>query len=65
MSQHNIVGSEAFDETPFIIIRAVRTGSMRRRRSRVVLAFVGGAVATLIGGVIAAAVVFGPGLAVG
>ena len=31
MSQHNIIGSEAFDRTPFVIIRQVRPGGMRRR----------------------------------
>lgn len=65
MSQHNIVGSEAFDRVPFVMIRSVRTGGMRRRRSRAVVAFVAGAAATLIGGVIAAIAVFGPGLAGG
>ena len=46
MSQHNIIGSEAFDRTPFVIIRQVRAGGMRRRRTRTALAFVAGAVAT-------------------
>lgn len=65
MSQHNIVGSEAFDTAPLIIIRSVRTGGMRRRRSRTVVAFVAGVAATLIGGTIAAVTVFGPALAGG
>ena len=45
MSQHNIIGSEAFDRTPFVIIRQVRPGGMRRRRTRTALAFVAGAAA--------------------
>ena len=60
MSQHNIIGSEAFDRTPFVIIRQVRPGGMRRRRTRTALAFVAGAAATA--GLIAAAAVLGPAL---
>lgn len=62
MSQHNIIGSEAFDRTPFVIIRQVRAGGMRRRRTRTALAFVAGAVATAAAGLIAAAAILGPGL---
>ena len=65
MSQHNIVGSEAFDRSPFVIIRSVRTGGMRRRQTRTAFAFVAGAAAALIGGVVAAFLAFGPGLAGG
>ena len=64
MSQHNIVGSEAFDREPFVLIRSVRNGGMRRRRSRLALAFVAGAAAALVGGLVTAVVVFGPGLGV-
>lgn len=32
MSQHNIIGSEAFSGTRYIIVRNVRTGIGRRRR---------------------------------
>lgn len=62
MSQHNIVGSEAFDRTPPLMIRQVRTGTMRRRKARAVLIFAAGAGATAIGGIIALAAVMGPGL---
>ena len=65
MSQHNIVGSEAFDRSPFVLIRSVRTGGMRRRRNRTAIAFMAGAAATVIGGVVAAVAVFGPSLAGG
>ena len=65
MSQHNISGSEAFDRTPRVIIRSVRTGGMRRRRNRTVLAFVAGAGAAVIGGIVAAIAIFGPSLAGG
>ena len=63
MSQHNIIGSEAFDRSPFVIIRSVRTGGMRRRQTRTAFAFVAGAAAAVIGGVVAAVVAFGPSLA--
>lgn len=65
MSQHNISGSEAFDTSPFVLIRSVRPGGMRRRRSRTVMAFVAGAVVAVIGGGIATVLVFGPTLAGG
>lgn len=65
MSQHNISGSEAFDRTPFVIIRSVRTGGMRRRRNRTVVAFAAGAGVAIVGGLITAAVVFGPALSGG
>jgi hypothetical protein len=64
MSQHNIVGSEAFDREPFVLIRSVRNGGMRRRRSRMALAFVAGAAAAVVGGLVAALAVFGPGFGV-
>ena len=63
MSQHNIVGSEAFNRSPFVIIRSVRTGGMRRRQSRAAFAFVAGVGAAVAGGIVAAALAFGPGLA--
>ena len=62
MSQHNISGSVAFDRSPFVVIRSVRAGGMRRRRNRTVIAFIAGASAALIGGLVAAAAVFGPSL---
>lgn len=65
MSQHNIIGSEAFDRSPFVIIRSVRTGGMRRRQTRTAFAFMAGAGAAVVGGVVAAFVAFGPSLAGG
>lgn len=62
MSQHNIVGSEAFNRSPFVIIRSVKAGGMRRRQTRTAIAFIAGACAAIIGGVGAALVAFGPGL---
>ena len=63
MSQHNISGSEAFDRAPFVLIRSVRAGGMRRRRSRSAMAFIAGAAVAVIGGGIAVALMFGPSLA--
>lgn len=62
MSQHNISGSEAFDRTPQVMIRSVKTGGLRRRRARMVGAFIAGAIATVIGVAIAAVAVFSPAL---
>lgn len=62
MSQHNIVGSEAFNRTPPLVIRKVRTGTMRRRKARAVLIFAAGAGVTALGGLIALAALMGPGL---
>jgi hypothetical protein len=65
MSQHNIVGSEAFERRPFVYIRALRPGGMRRRRARTAMAFVAGAVVALVGGVVGAVALFGPALGAG
>ncbi len=65
MSQHNIIGSEAFNRSPFVIIRSVRAGGMRRRQTRTAMAFVAGAGAAVVGGIIAAVIAFGPSLAGG
>lgn len=62
MSQHNIVGSEAFDRRPFVLIRSLKPGGMRRRRARTAMAFLAGAGAMLAAGFLAAALAFGPGL---
>lgn len=62
MSQHNIVGSEAFNRTPPLVIRKVRTGGMRRRKTRAVLIFAAGAAAMAIGGLAAVAAMMTPGL---
>jgi hypothetical protein len=63
LSQHNISGSEAFNRTPSVIIRSVKTGGMRRRRNRTVIAFVAGASLAVIAGLVGAVAVFGPSLA--
>ncbi|MEQ7156205.1 hypothetical protein [Brevundimonas aurifodinae] len=65
MSQHNIVGSEAFNRTPPLIIRKVRTRALRRRQARAVWMFVAGAGVTAIAGVVAVLAMVGPGLAGG
>ena len=49
MSQHNIVGSEAFGKRPFVYIRMLRPGAFHRRKGRTVMAFIAGAGAALIG----------------
>ena len=58
MSQHNISGSEAFDRTPKVYIRKVRTGGMRRRRNRTVIAFLAGAGMAVLAGAIGAVAVY-------
>lgn len=63
MSQHNIIGSEAFTRGPMILIRKYRAGGARRRRARSATAFVAGAVAMLVAGLVGAAAVFGPSMA--
>jgi hypothetical protein len=65
MSQHNIIGSEAFTRGPMILIRQYRPGGLRRRRARTASAFIAGAAAMLFAGLLGAAAVFGPGLAAG
>ncbi|WP_029416974.1 hypothetical protein [Brevundimonas bacteroides] len=62
MSQHNIVGSEAFNRTPPLVIRKVRTGGMRRRKARAVLIFAAGAGVTALGGLVTLAAMMTPGL---
>lgn len=62
MSQHNIVGSEAFDRRPGVIIRSFKPGGIRRRRARTALAFVAGAVVTAVAGVLGAIAIFVPNL---
>lgn len=47
MSQHNIVGSEAFQRAPFVYIRNLPAGGFRRRRSRLLVGFVAGATAMI------------------
>lgn len=34
MSQHRIIGSEAFDRRPLVYVRSYRMGAFRRRRGR-------------------------------
>lgn len=53
MSQHNIIGSEAFDKSPSVIVRAVRPGGLRRRRARQALAIVTVLTITAVGGAVA------------
>jgi hypothetical protein len=63
MSQHNISGSEVFGPKPFVILRGVKTGGLRRQRSaRTLTAFVAGAIVAVAGGAVALAAVFGPTL---
>ncbi len=63
MSQHNITGSEVFGPKPFVILRSVKAGGLRRqRKARTALAFIAGVSVALIGGAAAVAAVFGPGL---
>jgi hypothetical protein len=63
LSQHNIIGSEAFTRGPMVLVRQYRSGGMRRRRAKTAMAFVSGAVAMLIAGLVGAAAIYGPSLA--
>lgn len=60
MSQHNIMGSEAFTKGPFVIIRAVKSGGFRRRRSRSLVTYTVVAVLALSAGAAVAAFALGP-----
>ena len=60
MSQHNIIGSEAFSKGPFVIIRGVKSGGFRRRRSRSLAAYAVVAILALSAGAAAAAFALGP-----
>ena len=65
MSQHNIVGSEAFATRPHVYIRSLKAGGWRRRKARLALAFMAGVGVAVVGGVTAAVFAFGPLLAGG
>lgn len=60
MSQHNIVGSEAFDRRPTVYLRSVKSGGVRRLRARTAMAFGLGVLVTAVGGVMLAAALFMP-----
>lgn len=63
MSQHNISGSEVFGPKPFVILRSVKTGALRRQRSaRTLAAFVAGAVVATVAGGAALIAIFSPSL---
>lgn len=63
MSQHNIIGSEAFNRGPSVLIRQFRSGGIRRRRARTVVAFIAGAVVMLLIAVLGVAGAYGASLA--
>lgn len=60
MSQHNIVGSEAFSNRQYVLITHVRSSGSRRRRARAMTAYVVVAVLALSAGAAAAAFALGP-----
>jgi len=60
LSQHNIIGSEAFSQRPFVIIRGVKTGGIRRRRSGSAAAYIIVALLALSAGAAVAAFALGP-----
>lgn len=60
MSQHNIVGSEAFSSRQYVLITHVRPSGSRRRRARAMTAYVVVAVLALSAGAAAAAFALGP-----
>lgn len=59
MSQHRIVGSEAFDRRPHVYIRTLRPGA-HRRRGRTAMAFVAGVALAIIAGLATAAFALAP-----
>lgn len=65
MSRHKIIGSEAFNRRPYVLIRSLRPGGLRRRRARAALWLAVGAAAGALAAAGAAVMVFGPALAVG
>jgi hypothetical protein len=60
LSQHNIIGSEAFSNHPYVLVRNVRPGGFRRRRSRSLIAYGVVAVLALSAGAAVAAFAMGP-----
>lgn len=60
MSQHNIIGSEAFTKGPFVIIRGVKSSGLRRRRSGSATAYAIVAILALSAGAAVAAFALGP-----
>lgn len=62
MSQHNIVGSEAFGKKAFVYIRMLRPGAFHRRKGRTVVAFIAGA-GVAIAGLAGLALAYGPQIA--
>lgn len=63
MSQHNIIGSEAFDRKPFVLVRSYRLGGHRRRRAGTTLAYIVVAAIALLIGAVVVALFLGPQLA--
>lgn len=53
MSQHNIIGSEAFDGRPTIIVRKVRVGIGRRRRRNAMVTITVAIIALIVGALVA------------
>lgn len=53
MSQHNIIGSEAFDGRRYIIVRKVRGGISRRRRRSAGLLVMTAVIALIVGALVA------------
>lgn len=53
LSQHNIIGSEAFDGRPYIIVRKVRVGISRRRRRNAIVMVSVAVIALIVGALVA------------
>lgn len=60
MSQHNIIGSEAFEGKRYIIVRSVRGGIGRHRRRRSLLMAIAVAVVALVIGAMVAVFALSP-----
>ena len=60
VSQHRIIGSEAFERQPCVQIRSMRPGALHRRKGANVMAFVAGAGVALVLGIGGVIVAFAP-----
>lgn len=63
MSQHNIIGSEAFSNRTHVMVQSMRTGAFRRRRARSLTTYAIVAVLALVAGGVFATLALAPQLA--
>lgn len=63
MSQHNIIGSEAFSNRTHVMVQGMRTGAFRRRRARSLTTYTIVAILALVAGGVVATLALAPQLA--